>query len=120
MRHITGLTSKLTRYSPAMEVTHPHQLDLAEAQARLRVLGEYLQKKHGIAVTWKDDTHALFNGRYMVVKIEGTLSVEPQTVRFRGEDPGMLWRKKASAYIEDKLTKYLDPRITIDQLPRGA
>jgi hypothetical protein len=40
-------------------------------------------------------------------------------VRFRGEDPGFLWRRKASDYIEGKLEKYLDAKVPIGDLPRG-
>ena len=41
-------------------------------------------------------------------------------VRFKGEDPGFLWRKKATEYIEGKLKAYLDPKVTISDLPRAS
>ena len=37
--------------------------------------------------------------------------------RFKGEDPGFLWRGKAKSYIEGKLAKYLDPTATATELP---
>jgi hypothetical protein len=102
-----------------MESTYRHQLGEDEARQRLRILGEYLDKRHGIKVTWTDDSHATFNGKYMVVKIEGQLSMEPGVCHFKGKDPGFLWRKKATEYIEGKLKAYLDPKTPIESLPRG-
>ena len=102
-----------------METTFKHSLSEDEARKRLRILGEYLDKRHGIKVTWTDDSHATFNGKYMVVKIEGELSMEPGVCKFKGKDPGFLWRKKATEYIEGKLEAYLDPKTPVDQLPRA-
>jgi hypothetical protein len=102
-----------------MEIDHKHGLPLDEARARLRVLGEYLHNRHGIKVTWHDDDRARFSGKYLVVKIEGEMKVEASRVLFRGEDPGFLWRKKATEYIEGKLTSYLDPKKSLADLPRG-
>ena len=59
-------------------------------------------------------------GKYLVVKIDGEMSVGPNAVRFKGEDPGFLWRKKATEYIEGKLKAYLDPKVTISDLPRAS
>ncbi len=101
-----------------MEIDHKHGLPLDDARARLRVLGEYLHNRHGIKVTWHDDDRARFSGKYLVVKIEGEMSVETGHVRFRGEDPGFLWRKKAKEYIEGKLASYLDPKKALADLPR--
>ena len=66
-----------------------------------------------------DDGRARFHGKYMVVKIDGEMRLEQGFVRFRGEDPGFLWRKKATEYIQGKLKSYLDPKTTLGDLPRG-
>ena len=100
-----------------MEINYQHALPIGDARARLEVLGEYLHNRHGIKVTWNGDK-ARFAGKYLVVKIDGEMSVGPDKVLFVGEDPGFLWRKKASEYIEGKLKAYLDPKITLSQLPR--
>ena len=102
----------------AMDIDFKHELPLADARARLEVLGEYLHNRHGIKVTWSDDGRARFQGKYMVVKIDGEMRLENGVVRFRGEDPRFLWRKKATEYIQGKLTTYLDPKKPLDQLPR--
>ena len=102
-----------------MEIDYKHGLPDADARARLEVLGEYLHNRHGIRVTWSGENSARFHGKYMVVKIDGEMRLEPGIVRFRGEDPGFLWRKKATEYIRGKLLSYLDPKSTLADLPRG-
>jgi hypothetical protein len=101
-----------------MKIEYPHRLDEAEAQARLKVLGEYLEKRHGITVSWSEPNRALFNGKYLVVKIRGELLLAPGVVQFIGDDPGLLWRGKATDYIKGKLAKYLDPSVALADLPR--
>ena len=54
-----------------------------------------------------------------MVKIDGEMRNEPGRVRFHGADPGFLWRKKATEYIQGKLTSYLDPAKKLEDLPRG-
>ena len=101
-----------------MEIDYKHGLPDADARARLEVLGEYLHNRHGIRVTWPSENTARFVGKYMVVKIDGEMRLESGIVRFRGEDPGFLWRKKATEYIQGKLTSYLDPKKQLSELPR--
>ena len=88
-----------------------------DARARLHALGEYLHNKHGLSVSWSGDT-AQVSGRYLVVAIEGALSVGDGVAKFNGKDPGFLWRGKAKEYLEHKLRTYLDPSRPLDQLPR--
>lgn len=102
-----------------MEIDYRYALSDDDAQARLALLGEYLGKKHGIQVTWVDTTRARFSGKYLVVKIDGELTVQSGVAKFRGEDPGFLWRSRAKDYIQSKLAKYLDPKVELAQLPRS-
>jgi hypothetical protein len=102
-----------------MKVEYPlGSLTQDDARARLGALGDYLQNKHGIAVTWSGD-RATVKGKYLVVAIEGALSFAAGKAVFEGKDPGMLWRGKAKDYLAEKLAKYLDPRTPLDALPRG-
>jgi hypothetical protein len=100
-----------------MEIDFPYELSDQEARDRLDILGKYLANKHGIQVTWSDTSKARFSGKYLVVKIEGELTLGNGRARFRGEDPGFLWRGRAKEYIQDKLAKYLDPKTPADKLP---
>ena len=100
-----------------MEINYKHELPIGDVRARLEVLGEYLHNRHGITVTWNGD-RARFAGKYLVVKIDGEMSVGPGSVKFSGEDPGFLWRKKATESIEGKLKAYLDPKKALSELPR--
>ena len=104
--------------SSSMEIDHKHGLPIEDARARMRILGEYLHNRHGIKVTWADDDRARFSGKYLVVKIEGEMKIEEGRVRFNAADPGFLWRKKATEYIQGKLKAYLDPKTPVAELPR--
>lgn len=99
-----------------MEIDFKHALSDQDAKARIDLLGQYLANKHGIKVSWLEPTRARFSGRYLVVKIEGELSMKPNRVLFKGEDPGFLWRNRAKDYIENKLEAYLDPSTPTEKL----
>jgi hypothetical protein len=102
----------------AFRIDYDHSLPIEDARARIHALGEYLTNKHGIGVTWSGEDQAKISGKYLVVTIDGTVSVEDEAVRFEGKDPGMLWRGKAKDYLSHKLQKYLDPSTPVDSLPR--
>ena len=102
----------------AFELSSPHRLDMSDARARLRALGDYLGNKYGLAITWTGDDEASISGSYLVVTISGTLRLTPTAVTFSGKDPGMLWRGKAKDYLTGKLQKYLNPATPVDTLPR--
>ncbi len=100
-----------------MEIDFPYVVTDGDARSRLEILGQYLVNRHGIRVTWVDATHARFSGKYIVVKIDGELTLGNGHAQFKGEDPGFLWRNRAKDYIHGKLAKYLDPQIEPAQLP---
>ena len=102
-----------------MEIDFPYSLSEEDARTRLHVLGEYLSNRHGIKVAWMDDSRARFSGKYLVVKIDGELTVGSGHARFKGADPGFLWRNRAKDYIQGKLAKYLDPANDLASLPKG-
>lgn len=99
-----------------MEIDFAYTISDDDARARLELLGQYLGRRHGIKVTWGEANRARFSGKYLVVKIDGELSVGGGHARFKGEDPGFLWRGKASDYIKGKLAKYLDPKANLAEL----
>jgi hypothetical protein len=100
-----------------MEIDFPYALSDDDARSRLELLGKYLSNRHGISVTWLDGGRAKFHGRYLVVKIDGELTMGNGHARFKGEDPGFLWRGRAKDYIHGKLAKYLDPSAIVTELP---
>jgi|SRR4051812_27816404 hypothetical protein len=100
-----------------MEIDFPYALSDEEARSRLEILGQYLGAKHGIKVTWQENGRARFSGKYLVVRIDGELTIGQGQAQFRGEDPGFLWRNRAKDYIQSKLAKYLDPKTQPSDLP---
>jgi hypothetical protein len=102
-----------------MEIDFPYSLSDHDARSRLELLGRYLCNRHGIKVSWLDEVRAHFSGKYLVVKIDGELTLGSGHARFKGEDPGFLWRNRAKDYIQGKLAKYLDPTTEPTQLPTG-
>jgi len=100
-----------------MEIDYRYALSDDDARSRLEILGQYLANKHGIQVTWLDRMRARFSGKYLVVKIDGEITLGNGRAQFRGEDPGFLWRNRAKDYIQGKLAKYLDPKAEPSQLP---
>ena len=103
-----------------MEIDFQYALSDDEARSRLEILGAYLINRHGIQVTWLDPNRARFSGKYLVVRIDGELTINSGKGQFKGEDPGFLWRGRAKDYIEKKLEKYLDPTTNPAALPTGA
>jgi len=100
-----------------VEIDFQYALSDLDAKSRLEILGHYLGNRHGIKVTWVDPQRAKFTGKYLVVSINGELTVGNGKACFKGEDPGFLWRNRAKDYIQGKLAKYLDPKLEPTQLP---
>ena len=100
-----------------MQIDFKYMVTDQDAKSRLLLLGQYLVNKHGIKVTWQAENKARFSGKYLLVKIEGELSVGNSRAQFKGEDPGFLLRARAKDYIHGKLAKYLDPKLSIAELP---
>jgi Putative polyhydroxyalkanoic acid system protein (PHA_gran_rgn) len=101
-----------------MKFDYPHTLAIEEARTRLAILGEYLQRRHGIQVSWTGDRGS-FRGKYLVVPIEGELTLGDGVIHVSGKDPGFLWRRRATDYLRGKLEIYLDPRVPLQELPTG-
>jgi hypothetical protein len=102
-----------------MELSHDHQFTPDEARARLRALGEYMQNRHGMQVTWTSDDSLHLKGKYTVVEIDAQVRLQPGRVHVQGKDPGMLMRGAAKKYVAGKLQAYLNPIEPLDSLPRG-
>jgi hypothetical protein len=101
-----------------MKFDFPHKLAPEDARERLLKLGQYLTNRHGIQVGWTGDKGS-FRGKYMVVHIEGELTLADGVVHVTAKDPGFLWRGRAMDYLKRKLGMYLDPNVSASQLPIG-
>ena len=72
-----------------MNFEYPYQVSKEEARERLGVLGEYLANRHGLKANWTENS-GTFTGKYLMVKIEGSLTIADGVVKFQGRDPGRL------------------------------
>ena len=102
-----------------MELSHDHSFDPSEARERLRALGDYLQNRHGMQVTWTSEDSLHLKGKYTVVTIDAEVRLEPGRVHVAGKDPGVLLRGTAKKYVAGKLQTYLNPAEPLATLPRA-
>lgn len=101
-----------------MELSQNHQFGDDEARERIRALGDYMQNKHGMQVTWTSTDSVHLSGKYTVINIDVHVTLSPGQVTAKGKDPGMMLRSTAKKYVGGKLESYLDPNVPLDQLPR--
>lgn len=103
----------------SMKVEYRYGVPLEQARERLRALGDYFHNRHGMTITWDaSGDRATVKGKYMIVSFEGTMVLRDGLALFDGLDPGFLLRGKAKDYLLGKLTKYLDPKTPLADLPR--
>jgi len=96
-----------------MEIEQSHSFGIEEARSRVRALGEYLARKHGMTVEWLDADRARIRGKYAVVSIDAEARIDAGRVSVLGKDPGLLWRVPAKKYVTAKLASYLDPARSV-------
>lgn len=89
-----------------MKVEISHQLDPAEATARMKALVAYWRGKYAVQPRWTKQTVQL-TGSFLGAKIEAKLVIGPNTVVFEGPDPGVVLRHQAVSYMTRKLGSYL-------------
>jgi hypothetical protein len=102
----------------SVELEQAHGFGIDEARERVRALGDYLQNRHGMSVSWTSPDTVAVRGKYTLVTIDTVVHVEPSRVRVKGKDPGMLMRAPAKKYVSSKLERYLDPSEQLEALPR--
>ena len=101
-----------------MELSHNHRFGDDEARERIRALGDYMQNKHGMRVTWTSNDSVHLSGKYTLIQIDVHVTLAPGVVQAKGKDPGMMLRSTAKKYVGGKLESYLDPNTPLAQLPR--
>ena len=96
----------------------PHTFSSDDALARMQALGSYYANKYDAQVSWQGSSGRI-KAKYMLFEIDCELEVTTDKIRAVGKDPGALLRKKALRYLTGKVTAYLDPSVTVEQLPRS-
>lgn len=101
-----------------IELEVEHSLPPESALLRVQALGEYYEHRHGAQVTWHDGNGEI-QVKYIGIKLVVKVRVEPRRVHCEAPDPGFLLRKRGTEYLRKKITRYLDPAVPVDSLPRG-
>mgnify|MGYP001817245534 CR=1 FL=1 len=97
-----------------MKFTKPHGFSHEEALARAQALLEYWTR-YGVKVSWSGSSGHV-SGRVKGVKFNGAVSVGEKEVSADIE-VGFLARKLGGeAYVDKKLTEYLDPARSLESL----
>jgi hypothetical protein len=99
----------------AVEVEHA--LAIEDAIARIEALAEFYRNKYRAEVTWNGRTADLVV-RYLGIRIEVVVRVEPRRVTCDASDPGFLLRGQGTKYLRAKLERFLDPGNALADLPR--
>jgi hypothetical protein len=93
---------------PGIVVTVDHAMSLEAAHGRIEELLAYWRERFAVEAHWQGESVRL---RWIVEgrEVVGRLEVRPRAVRAVLEDPGGLWRWRATTYVQRKLQKYLSP-----------
>jgi hypothetical protein len=99
-----------------IQINQPTSLPANQVQARINRLIAYLSREIGLKTVWKNNI-AYVQGTYKIVAINAAIVIQPSGVMVVAEDPGMLFRSKAEAYLKEQLATYLNPAVPIERLP---
>ena len=102
-----------------MTLEHRHSFSADDAAARLRALSAYWGRKYGLRFDFTEN-RATAVGEVKGVKIHAEVRLEAGVVRVTADDPPLLMRALAKAYVAGKLSHFLDPKIPIEKLRAEA
>lgn len=97
-----------------MKLEYPHSFTPEEAQARIRALTDYWMK-YGIQSSWRGDS-AEISGKVKGVSFSGTLRLGAGALTGEVKVGFLAEKLGGRAYVERKLSEYLDPKVTLDEL----
>jgi hypothetical protein len=97
-----------------MKLEYPHSFSQEEAIARIRALTDYW-KKYDVRSEWQADS-ARINGKVKGVSFEGTFRLLPGMLSAEVKVGFLAEKLGGRAYVERKLTEYLDPGRTLAEL----
>jgi hypothetical protein len=102
-----------------MRLEKKHSFSADEALARLQALADYWNRKHGLRFDFTE-TRATVSGEVKGVKIRAEVHLEPGAIRVEADDPPLLLRAIAKAYVASKLDHFLDPALAVADLRKEA
>ncbi len=102
-----------------MKFSQPHSLGKDEAKRRVDRLTSYWHSEYGVAVDWQGD-QARFRGSVKGITFDANVTVNDTSIDAEGTDPGFLVRAAATAYLKMKLSAYLDPAKSSEDIERLA
>jgi len=103
------------RYPWTMKLERQHSYSQEEALARVRALTDYWDTHHGTRTVW-DGTTARINGKVKGISFDGNFRVEPGLLLAEVKVGFLAEKIGGKAYVERKLTDYLDPKNTLESL----
>ncbi len=98
-----------------MKLEHRHSFTQEEAVARIKALTDYWSKKYGVQCDWQADS-AHIKGNVKGVSFDGTFDLKPSLLAAEVKVGFLAERLGGKAYVERKLTEYLDPKNSLDSL----
>lgn len=102
-----------------MKFSQPHSLGKDEAKRRVERLTSYWHSRYGVTVDWQGD-QARFCGSVKGIDFDANVTIADGSIEAEGTDPGFLVRAAATAYLKKKLSDYLDPSKSTEDLERLA
>lgn len=100
-----------------MDFVKPHAFSKDEALARMRALTDYWQK-HGVASSWNGDRGSI-SGKFKGFSFSGEIVVEERRICAKVE-ANLIARKVGGAYVQGKISDYLDPKTPLEALQARA
>jgi len=97
-----------------MKIERSFSLPAEEVRERLQLLTQHWGK-HGVTASWEGDC-ATLSGKVRGITFDGTLQVETTQIRGDIKASGLFAETLGRPYVESKLTEYLNPATSVDQL----
>ncbi len=92
-----------------------HNFSLEEAIGRVRALTGYWDKKYGTRTEWQE-SRARIKGKVKMISFDGTFSIDDKKIEGEVEVGFLAEKMGGRAYVERKLTEYLDPKNSLQDL----